>query len=204
MGLRQVAIGVEVKSGHICNTTMPRSPDYGLPPNQAPRGYPCSSGSWQDEAVTTTPRQAMDEALSQAITTQLRPSGFRGSFPHLRRQRADRIDLISFQFHSAGGSFVVEVAKCDPAGLTTSWGKHIPPAKVTAHDVNPRERPRIGSATFPVGDHWYVFAPRSYEPGADTLHRPEHYEAVANEAVADIHRHGEPFWSDRTAGLATD
>src|SRR2546426_5791011 len=104
---------------------------------------PCCIANGDTDAVTT-PRQAMESALKKAINEQLRPAGFSGSFPHLRRRLDGRIDLISFQFHSAGGSFVAEVAACPPDGFTTSSGRHIEPSKVRAQDI-PRPRPRLGS-----------------------------------------------------------
>lgn len=140
-------------------------------------------------------RQAMEEALKRMIDTHLRPAGFSGRLPHLRRRGPDRIDLISFQFHSAGGSFVVEVARCGPDGITTSWGKHLAAAKVTAQSVNPPNRPRIGSETFPVGDHWYVFAPRTYETRQDEVAVAGTYDRVADAVLRDLQLQAEPYWS---------
>lgn len=62
----------------------------------------------------------MNAALKRMISRDLRPLGFSGSLPHLRRRTPDRIDLITFQFNSAGGSFVIEVAACGPTGFITS------------------------------------------------------------------------------------
>jgi hypothetical protein len=137
----------------------------------------------------------MEEALERMIDASLRRAGFSGSLPHLRRRRPDRIDLISFQFHSAGGSFVVEVAQCGPDGLTTSWGKHLSPGKVTAQYLNPPNRPRIGGDTFPIGDHWYVFGLRSYEISGDQLTVGSNYDEVAAKVLSDIERQAEPYWA---------
>lgn len=60
--------------------------------------------------------------------------------PHLRRVTSDRVDLLSVQFFSSGGSFVVEVAVCPHEGFTTHWGKHIEPKKVRAIDLHPDVR----------------------------------------------------------------
>jgi hypothetical protein len=64
-----------------------------------------------------TPREAMNGALKDAIAHHLRPQGFTGSLPHLRRRSDTQIGLISFQYFSAGGSFVVEIA--DTIGLSS-------------------------------------------------------------------------------------
>jgi tRNA(Leu) C34 or U34 (ribose-2'-O)-methylase TrmL len=136
----------------------------------------------------------MDGALRDAVKRELRPRGFTGTLPHLRRRSADRVHLISVQYHSSGGSFVVEVASCGADGYTTSGGKHIEPSRVTARDI-PRPRPRLGSPSFPAsGDHWFVFGPRSYELDAETVRASEHYEQIAAQVVQMIAEQAEPFW----------
>lgn len=139
-----------------------------------------------------TPREAMNGALKDAITQHLRPKGFTGSLPHLRRRSETQICLVSFQFFSSGGSFVVEVAECGPDGFTTSWGEHKPPNKLTAQDIS-GPRPRLGAA----GDHWFVFGPRNYEPGADRLQPQETYEALAAKVLRFVESQAEPFWQQQ-------
>jgi Domain of unknown function (DUF4304) len=154
------------------------------------------------EASGTTPREAMNAALKEVIGADLRPRGFTGSLPHLRRSAADQISLVTFQFHSSGGSFVVEVAECGPNGYTTSWGAHKPPQKVTAHDVSD-PRPRLGSATFPAGDHWFTFGSRNYETGSNVLRSRNHYAKIASQVVQFIDSQAEPFWRQRLAVRAS-
>lgn len=141
-----------------------------------------------------TPREAMDHALKEVVVRPLRAEGFTGSLPHLRRRSDEQICLISFQFYSSGGSFVVEVAECAPDGFTTSWGAHVPPQKVKAQDMNPPHRPRLGNPEFPLGDHWFTFGPRNYEPGADELQPPDHYIAIATDVLRHIQSQAETFW----------
>ena len=141
----------------------------------------------------TTSRKEMEAALRRATARHLRPLGFSGSLPHLRRRSDTRVDLLSVQFHSAGGSFVVEVAACGTNGYTTSWGQHIEPAKVRAQHIS-SPRPRLGSATFPVGDHWFVFGRRSYESGNDRIEATAHYDTIASEVIRLVHDQAEPFW----------
>ena len=77
-------------------------------------------------------RVDMINALKKSVIPYLREYGFKGSFPHFRRQNEENIDLITFQFNRYGGSFVVELTSCPKEGVTMS--------KVTAHDVGNRYR----------------------------------------------------------------
>ena len=146
-----------------------------------------------------TARESMDAALKRMVADTLRPRGFLGSLPHLRRRRDNRIELVSVQFLSAGGSFAVEIAACGIDGHTTSWGKAIAPSKVTARDMNPPYRPRLGSTTFPIDDHWFVFGPRSYEPGADAVQPDDHYARIASEVERLLDTQAEPWWESYSA-----
>jgi hypothetical protein len=135
----------------------------------------------------------MDAALRAMIDHSLRPAGFSGSLPHLRRDLGDRIDLISFQFFSSGGSFVAEVACSPPEGVECA-GRWIPGTKVHARHIS-RPRPRIGSPTFPVGDHWFVFGPRNYEsPSADGYRSPSE---VASEVWRLLRADADPWWATK-------
>jgi len=78
----------------------------------------------------------MIAALKAEFVPALKERGFKGSFPHFRRIKPDKIDLLTVQFDKWGGGFVIEIAKCGPEGITTSWGLHIPPNKVRAWDAN--------------------------------------------------------------------
>lgn len=97
----------------------------------------------------------MNAALQASFVPVLRQNGFKGSIPHFRRPLPDRIDLLSIQFKSSGGSFVVEIAKCGPDGLKMSWGEEISPNKVTAQHVN-QPRPRLVPPGV-IGDYWFEF-----------------------------------------------
>jgi hypothetical protein len=99
----------------------------------------------------------MKKALKDAVVPRLREHGFTGSFPHLRRRHPHRIDLLTFQFDRHGGGFIIEIGQCAPDGFTTYWGKQIPPEKVSAWDLSPKDRarvqPRDGSGT----DAWFRY-----------------------------------------------
>ncbi|MBE1605591.1 hypothetical protein HEB94_002439 [Actinopolymorpha pittospori] len=71
-----------------------------------------------------TPREAMDGALKDAITQHLRPKGFTGSLPHLRRRSDAQVCLISFQFFqlaegSPSRSLSVGLTASLPPGAST-------------------------------------------------------------------------------------
>ena len=85
-------------------------------------------------------RDKMDKSLSEIVVPVLRQLEFKGSFPHFRRIKSDRINLLTFQFDRSGGGFVIEIANCRPDGFTTYWGLDIKPNKLTAHDMNKRKR----------------------------------------------------------------
>lgn len=157
---------------------------------------------------TAGARTSMDAALRRAIDEHLRPDGFTGSLPHLRRRRPGGIDLLTVQHFSSGGSFVVEVATSPPDGFVTSWNERIPPSKVTAHDI-PTPRGRLGSDSFPDGDHWFDFAPRSYEGQAEFESRtnkrlPIGPDQVAAEVISLVRSQAEPFWAAGTSHSRED
>ncbi|MEV0807211.1 DUF4304 domain-containing protein [Micromonospora sp. NPDC050200] len=143
-----------------------------------------------------TPRDAMNQALKGAVREHLRPRGFTGAMPHFRRRSSQQTCLLSIQFYSSGGSFVAEVAECGPDGYETSWGERKTPQKVTAQDI-PDPRLRLGSPNFPDGDHWFIFGPRNYEPGAAVVHPRERYDAIATHLIQLIDEQAEPFWREQ-------
>lgn len=102
-------------------------------------------------------RQMMDGELKSAVVPILRNSGFKGTFPHLRRATENGVDLLTFQFDRNGGGFVIEIARCSKAGITTYWGKEIPANKVTAWDLHPDERKRIQPRSGGGTDSWFRF-----------------------------------------------
>lgn len=144
----------------------------------------------------------MEAALRDLVVSELRERGFLGSFPHFRRARPTHIDLVTFQFYSSGGSFVVELATCSASGVVHSWGEVVPPGKVTAHDV--LQRHRLGSQGH--GDHWFVFGKCNYEEGHDIVEPAEHYVAVAEAVRGLLREEGEGYWerAARVDGAAGD
>jgi len=97
----------------------------------------------------------MDEAIKDITIPFLRHQGFKGSYPHFRKIKDDRINLLTFQFNKYGGSFVVEISNCSVKGIDRGWGNPVKPSACTAHDMN--RRLRLGSYK-PGGDHWFDFS----------------------------------------------
>ena len=140
----------------------------------------------------TDERTLMVKALKEVIVPKLRKMGFKGSLPHFRRIREKQLDLLSFQYDSAGGSFVVEIAKAPAEGITTSWGKYIPPGKANVTWVN--ERLRLGSEPAKgIDDYWFSFGRRSYEP-EEKLAPYEQFLAVAQEVASLLDKQAEAWW----------
>lgn len=153
-----------------------------------------SANEVREASQFTTPREAMDDAITRIVVEDLRRRGFTGSLPHFRRRDSDHISLLSVQHFSSGGSFVVEVAICPSGGHSNPRGGHISPAKVRAVDIN-GPRPRLGSENFPEhGDHWFAYGPRSYEVGGHDVQPSQHYENVAMTVVRLLDTQAEPFW----------
>lgn len=141
-----------------------------------------------------TRRKAMDRALKTAFAATLRPAGFSGSFPHLRRVTDTQIDLLTVQYFSGGGKFVVEVGNCEPEGFVTHWGRTLGPKQVTVSYLG-RERRRIGETVLGVGDPWFVFGPLGGEgPDSRVVAVDSHYEAIADQALLAVEQEAEPFW----------
>ena len=93
------------------------------------------------EAVRTSPQRAWIQGITAAL-----PASLGGS-----------IDLLTIQFDRWGGGFVIEISKCSLDGITTLWGEHVPPNRVSAWDVNPPNRPRLGAPRPQDDGHWFRF-----------------------------------------------
>ncbi len=133
-------------------------------------------------------RRAMENSLKAIVVPILRERGFKGSFPHFRRRGETRIDLISFQFLSSGGSFVAEVARCGPEGTRFSGPDD---AKVSEVAV----RLRLGAADS-KSDHWFTFGARNYEPGHDVVKPQSHYDAISCEVAELIASQAEAWFAE--------
>ena len=55
-------------------------------------------------------RTRMIEELKKRVVPELNSIGFKGSFPHYRRIKQNRADLLMFQFEKSGGGFLIEIS----------------------------------------------------------------------------------------------
>ena len=91
-------------------------------------------------------REKVNEILKFRVIPILRKEGFKGSFPHFRRQNGKHIDIIGFQFSQWGPQFCIEIALAPIDGIKLQDGKFIPPEKVKHYHTGLRTR--IGPPTF--------------------------------------------------------
>jgi len=122
--------------------------------------------------------------IKKDIVPVLRRLGFTGTYPHYRRVAPQQIDLVTFQFYSSGGQFVVEVGKFPPTGYEL-YGRLIPPESVRmAHLL--QHRIRLGK-TVEISDPWILFEDRDLP-------------TVTAEVVRLLETEAEEFWRSGIAG----
>jgi hypothetical protein len=129
----------------------------------------------------------MVEALKAIVVPKLREKGFRGSFPHFRRKSLEEIDLLTFQFDRYGGGFFLEISKCPLDGITTYWGEHILPNKVTAKYMHPDKTLRLHPK------HDYGSSPEDWFRYDRTIRSGDIYEKTAR-AVLPFLEEAEKWW----------
>lgn len=131
-----------------------------------------------------TPRAEMDAAIKAIVIPCLRGLGFKGSPPNFRRERDGACDILTLQFGSAGGAFVVELGRVGLEGFDFH-GRHIPPAKASTRYLQHRHRLGGPLPPEPSRDSWYVYC-------------DQNAEMVAREVCEDLRR--EEVW-DFVGGL---
>jgi hypothetical protein len=129
-------------------------------------------------------RTLMDKAIKEIAVPFFREKGFKGSFPHFRRVKNDRINLLTYQFSLSSPKFVIEISNCSPNGIITSWGKEINPSKCNAHDMY--RRLRVGSIKNKE-DYWFDFSKESIFLNI--------YKKRANEII-DLWYEAEKWWEE--------
>ena len=130
-------------------------------------------------------RDKMFAALKEIVVPTLRDMGFRGSFPHFRRERDEQLDLLTFQFSQWGGSFVVEIAYCPVAGYTLHTGEAVSPDRARVHHQHYRSRLRLGVRPPPNNrDHWFLFERDG----------PSVYTDTALEVLPLLRSQAEDYW----------
>jgi len=116
--------------------------------------------------------------LKRVAVPVLRTLGFKGSFPHFRRATETQNDLLTFQFSTGGGKFVIEIGSFPPSGYEWRF-KLVPAAEVRMSHL--LRRLRLG-AKDEDSDHWF-----NYDDGE--------YARVAESVVPFIRGQAEEWWS---------
>ncbi|MBS1520028.1 MAG: DUF4304 domain-containing protein [Bacteroidetes bacterium] len=129
-------------------------------------------------------REKMDVAIKQIVIPFIREQGFKGSYPHFRREKAGKLNLLAFQFSLYSPSFVVEISNCARSGITLLDGKHFEPEKCRVHYTG--NRMRIGSTDDPKS-YSYDFAQELVSENV--------YETLAKKVVSNWHT-AEKWWSE--------
>jgi hypothetical protein len=135
----------------------------------------------------------MMSAFKSRFVPGLRKRGFVGSFPHFRRKLPDRIDYLTVQFYSAGGSFVIEVGRTGPDGFTEGPWKDLAIDMITVSHLMERRRlvPRDAHGGWRGGD-WFEFGPRNYDP-TRPVKPQDFYDEIADKALAVFDATGETW-----------
>ena len=128
-------------------------------------------------------RDSMNRVLRERVVPALRKRGFTGSMPHFRCVMGDSLRLLTFQFRSGGGAFVVELGQCPAGEFTTSYGAIVPQTKMNVTYLSPSSRFRLG-ASEPLADHWFDF--EKNEKGC---------EICADEVLAYLASDGDRLWN---------
>jgi len=120
-------------------------------------------------------RDKMIKSLKEIVIPELRNRDFKGSFPHFRKTENGKTNLLTFQFDRNGGGFIIELANWNKSEFKTHWDKIIPLNKLTAHDLNERQRIYPNSITEQSGtDSWFRYG----KPKSDGI-----YERLAQKVV---------------------
>jgi hypothetical protein len=119
-------------------------------------------------------RIKMDEAIKDLVIPFLRELGFKGSYPHFRREKENKLNLLAFQFSLSGPKFVVEISNCPINGFNPGYGNDLKPAECRVYYMN--KRLRIGSIKNGAG-YWYDF---SKEPLFGDIYKKRANELIAN------------------------
>ena len=102
-----------------------------------------------------------------------------------------KAELLTFQFNSSGGSFVVELAVCSVIDIENHWRADLTLKNVTSHDMKSRQR--LGSKA-KGSDQWFVYGKRNYEAGHDKIESDVTYQNIAAEVVSLLNSQAEPIW----------
>jgi hypothetical protein len=128
-------------------------------------------------------RKKMDLALKEITIPFLKEQGFKGSFPHFRREKNNNVNLLTFQFSLYSQKFIVEISNCSINEFTNSLGKKLNPPEYRVHFMG--NRFRLGSRK--KTGCWYDFA---IEPSLGNI-----YNKRAQEIISDWEE-AEKWWEE--------
>ena len=137
-------------------------------------------------------RKEFEPYLKRFVTEHIRPLGFTGAYPHVRRIRDDQIDLVSISFDRVGRAFAVEIAAGHPGGFWSNGRLERPPEKMqTMYACGGYNRASLGP-TFPEAGSRFVIARAEWED-------PDRHPIVEpDELIATLRRYfdeqAQPFW----------
>ena len=133
-------------------------------------------------------KQDMDAALKATVVPVLRAAGFKGSYPHFHRDLAGHVDLLTFQFGSAGGRFVVEIAFATASRDSLHPSRRdVPAAKLRVFHTG--QRLRLGGVG--LQDKWFIYA----QPMTNFGEAAEAPDDIAHTIAALIPTEAETWWS---------
>jgi Domain of unknown function (DUF4304) len=142
-------------------------------------------------------RAEMMEMLKATCIPVMRALGFKGSFPCLYRDRDEFVALVEFQFHSAGGSFCVNLGYADPDRRNVYFKPETQPKALKISQTS--NSVRLGAIG--GGDHWFCFGQTSY---GDFRGTPRPAEEIAATCSALFVSEAEAWWTSKGAERPTD
>ncbi|MEM9653705.1 MAG: DUF4304 domain-containing protein [Actinomycetota bacterium] len=133
-------------------------------------------------------RKQVDQALRDLISTELRPVGFTGSLPDVRRVGEDRVDVLRVEHSRFGGQFRAVIAA---RAIDDLVARQINPVKARMLDM--RSRTVLGSCSA-YADHWFVYDPQYWRPEGDSGFSEGRCNALILRFAALLEAQAKPYW----------
>lgn len=141
---------------------------------------------WSDLTIMEGLR-SIGDAIRSEIEPLLRARNFEGKYPHYRRKMEGRADLISFQTHQYGGSFVIEIAQAPGEGFRSAWSdEFVSFEKMNPSYLDPHRDKRERILAGPFGLSGWFHYDRLWQKLF--LKKPERLRFAARSAAKKIPR----------------
>ena len=137
-------------------------------------------------------RETMVSALTTFCLPVVRKMGFVGTFPNFYRETGGYVALLSFQFHSSGGSFCVTLGYADPKRLNVSFEPETAPASLRVGQT--RDRVNLGAPA--GGDNWFCYGPTRF---GEVRGKPDPANQIAARCAQLLMSEAEPWWRKKRA-----